>query len=490
MATTLFELEATLGLNSSGFDSNVSSAQGKMQGLASSVSVGASSIDDDIAALDKEIADLDDAIANLQLDMTIEDLDAEIADLESQVRNSDFRTSFFEGLYSGLSEAATDMIKDAIQAGFQFVAESVADAAESGTRAAEDYQRATQRMEVGTQTLSNEIGQRLLPLLTTVTDAVADLLGVTDEDVRLALLDDLESYKFENLKQAEASLRGIFGFGEAYEAQESDKDYTSVMSGFQSQQEYWESYVQLVSDLRTRGIDHELIAQYASGSTSDYAQLTWLASLTDQQIAELEQAQAQTEEARAHAAEILSLLQLEGDETYNTMYEQYQRYVVPFGSEKQAENYESLAVSLIEEAMRLSGMSEEDKAFATDLFGAEGIGSVLELIAQTNYAPEDVLWGDIMLGLEKMGVTSDGLEALAALYTTTQSAQASHGYAEEQIAAMKETVATMREELAVIRAEREKDVNVEVLIDGEQVAAVVRQKIADDLNNAKVATGQ
>ena len=139
--------------------------------------------------------------------------------------------------------------------------------------------------------------------------------------------------------------------------------------------------------------------------------------------------------------------------------------------------------------MRLSGMSEEDKAFATDMFGAEGIGIVLEYIAKTNYAPEDVLWYDIMLGLEKMGVTSDDLEALAALYTTTQSAQASNGYADEQIAAMKEAVATMRAELAIIRAEREKDINVEVLIDGEQVAAVVRQKIADDLNTAKVATG-
>ena len=64
-----------------------------------------------------------------------------------------------------------------------------------------------------------------------------------------------------------------------------------------------------------------------------------------------------------------------------------------------------------------------------------------------------------------------------------------HPRTDEQIAAMKEAVATMRAELAIIRAEREKDINVEVLIDGEQVAAVVRQKIADDLNTAKVATG-
>lgn len=328
MATTLFELEAKLGLDAGGFDSGVSAAKGSMEGLQSDISGSFSSIDADIAALDREIAALDDEIAGMELDLELDDLEKEITDLEGQIRGLDFREAFLGGLYEGLTDAAKDIIQDVIEAGFEFVGNSITAAAESGSAAATEYQRAMSRMQIGMENVSAAIGNTLLPLLTAAYDIVADILGVTDEDVAMVMLDKLESYKFESLRQAEESLRGIFGMGEVvtFDSGESDKaNFEDVLKGYESQQQYWNDYVSLVQDLRTRGLDPTLIAQYTSGSKSDYSTLSWLASMTDEQLAQMEAAEAATEEARARAAQIFSILGLEQDPEFNAMMDEYNR---------------------------------------------------------------------------------------------------------------------------------------------------------------------
>lgn len=328
MATTLFELEAKLGLDAGGFDSGVAAAKGSMEGLQSDISGSIYSIDAEIAALDAEIAALDEEIAGMELDLETEDLEREITDLEGQIRGLDFREAFLGGLYEGLIDAAGDIIQNVIEAGFEFVGNSITAAAESGSAAATEYQRAMSRMQIGTENVSAAIGNALLPLLTSAYDVVADILGVTDEDVAMVMLDKLESYKFDNLRQAEESLRGIFGMGETVtlDSEESTgPNFEDVLKGYESQQQYWEEYVSLIQDLRTRGLDPNLIAQYTSGSTADYSKLSWLSSMTDEQLAQMEAAEAATEEARARAAQIFSILGLEQDAEYNAMLDEYNR---------------------------------------------------------------------------------------------------------------------------------------------------------------------
>lgn len=319
----LFTLEAELSLDTSKFDDGVSSAKGSLTGLQSDIT----STDSVMEALDKEIADLEDEIANLELDLDIDDLEDEIDALNKDIQKQDFKSSFMEGFYSGLSDAAGDLLQEAIKAGFDFLADSVETASNSGTAAAEEYNKAVARISVGTENLKSAIGNKLLPILTTVYDSFASLLGVSDWEMSVSMLDQLEAYEFENLRKAEESLKNIFSFGESYVAEDLDLNFDSVLAGFESQTEFWKQYSQTLEDLQARGIGSDLLSQYATGTKEDYSRLSWLSSLTDDQLSALAEASSAVDAARYAAAEELSLLQLMNDSTYGDLVEQYNSFM-------------------------------------------------------------------------------------------------------------------------------------------------------------------
>lgn len=407
MATTLFELEAKLGLNAGGFDTGVDNARGSMEGLQSDISTSISSIDAEIKALDDEILELDKEIAGMELDLEHEDLDAEIADLEGQIRNLDFKGALLEGLSSGLTEVAGDLIQEAFAAGFEFLGDSITKAAESGSAAAAEYQRATARMQLGTENLSSAIGDALLPMLTGVLNTAADILGITNEDVAMSMMDKLQSYAFENLQQAEERLENIFDLTDQADfdsLEEMSFTFEDVLGGYESQQEYWERYTQMVTDLRARGVDQGIISQYATGNKDDFGMLNWLSSLTDDQIAQLEAAEAANEAARTQAALIFSSMALEQDTEYNAMLEEYNRLtrspeVSPkgsgvnengyggggrrFGSEE-AEAFSEVASSLKQAIEAMPGQTAETVAAAINGVTVEMYGEVVGRIISDN----------------------------------------------------------------------------------------------------------
>ena len=242
----LFELYAELGLNADKFNTGITAAKGSMLGLSNDVTSKASTIDDEITVLDRLIASLDEEISNLELDIETSKLEDEIKNLKKDIESQDFKSSFMKGFYEGLTDASTDIITELISKGFDFLGDSVKNASESGSAIADAYNKAFAKMELGSNNLSKAIGNKLLPALTSIYDILASVLGVSDTDLASSMLGQLNSYKFENLKQAEESLANIFSFGEAYKKPEESMDFSSVLAGIESQNQFWKDSINTV----------------------------------------------------------------------------------------------------------------------------------------------------------------------------------------------------------------------------------------------------
>ena len=323
----LFELFADLTLNTQGFDSGVSAARTSADGLLSSISSQTTSIDTVLKELDEEIERLDEEFKDLSLDLEIDDLENEMDALTKDIKKQDFKTSFLEGFYEGLTDAAGDVLSDIIDAGFEFVGESIKTASESGSEAAVAYNKALYKMEIGTENLSNALGNKLLPVMTSVYEGIASLLGVSDYDLLTSMLQQIDSYKFENLKQVEESLRNIFAYGEEYKATEEERNLESMIAGLESQKTYWEDYESTLADLLERGFDTGLLAQLSTGSQGDFGMLSWLSGLTDSELASLAEATQSLEAARNSAAESFSSLRLTEDQQYAGMVNDYENFM-------------------------------------------------------------------------------------------------------------------------------------------------------------------
>lgn len=309
---TLFELEALLKLNTDNFANGLTSAQTTMNSFATD-------LDNDIRDIESSMAALDDEIASL---------DAEIEAMEKENRNLGFKGAFLEGFYGGLTEAAGELLEEVIQAGFEYLGDSVELAADSGSDAADKYNLAMQRLEVGAKSLKMAIGNSLLPTLTAAADGIANLLGVSDYEVGFSMLEQLNAYEFENLQQAEKSLSNIFEFGEAYVAEESEAmAFEDVLAGIKSQEDYWKQYIDTMEQLKGRGVSGEILSMYSSGSASDLNQLSWFASLSDAELAMLEDATARNDDARAAAAAYLSAMTLGFDSEYQAMKSEYDNFM-------------------------------------------------------------------------------------------------------------------------------------------------------------------
>lgn len=323
----LLALEATLGLDITGFDTNVDAAKISMENLSTDISSKTTSIDDEIDALDKELDDLEAEIKDLELDLDIDDLETEIDTLTKDIKSQDFKSAFMEGFYDGLTDATGEILQKVIEAGFEFIGDSVETAANSGTAAADAYNDAFARLSIGTENLKNALGNKLLPLLTVTYNSLASILGVSDYDIQLSMLEQLESYKFDNLQQAEESLRNIFAFGETYDATTPELSFDSILASYESQEKYWEDFSAALVDLQERDVSDKLISQLLTGTQEDYSRISWLASLTDKQLSSIVAASEAVDAARASTAALLTDAQLKNDPTYQSYVEDYDDFM-------------------------------------------------------------------------------------------------------------------------------------------------------------------
>ena len=311
----LFELFAKLSLDVTDFDQGVQAAIDKSEDIQKAVEkVDTSSIDDEIGKLDKQIADIDADIK--EKDSIIKKTDEEIAALEGSIKAADTKAAATQGIIQGLTSAAVDLAKEAIQAVIQFCGESLDYVAASGTEAGNKLRDSMDNMDLTMEALKMKVGTALAPVASSFYDLAAALTGVTEAEKIDILLRKLDSYTFENIKQVRKDLDGIFKGFEQYKAPEVDKRLSAsdLITGLQSQATFFTEYDRVMKSLQEKGVSTDILAKYADGSTESYNQLRAMEKASAEEITALNEAYASLEEAKTNAATTISDAQLQVDE--------------------------------------------------------------------------------------------------------------------------------------------------------------------------------
>lgn len=287
----LFDLVATLKLNSSEFDAGIQSAIEQSKSLDETIA------DVDTAALDEEIAALD----------------SEIKSLENDIDGLSGKSDLVKGAVGGLVDAGMELVQQGVEALAAFALESLDVAAESGTALGDQLKQAREDFSLTTDVVQDKLGQFLAPAATALTNFGESILGVTKEEKITQLFEQLDSYAFQNLQAAEQSLRGIFDTFEKVDMEGETKSLFDLTSALDSQIAYWEEYDRIVERLRDRGLSDSLLAQYADGSQATMDTLRTFDSASDQELKAISERYETLEAARSEAAAAISAAQLDVD---------------------------------------------------------------------------------------------------------------------------------------------------------------------------------
>ena len=311
----LFELFAKLSLDVTDFDQGVQAAIDKSEDIQKAVEkVDTSSIDAEINNLNQQISDIDADIK--EKDSVIKKTDEEIAALEESIKAADTKAAATQGIIQGLTSAAVDLAKEAIQAVIQFCGESLDYVAASGTEAGNKLRDSMDNMDLTMEALKMKVGTALAPVASSFYDLAAALTGVTEAEKIDILLRKLDSYTFENIKQVRKDLDGIFKGFEQYKAPEVDKRLSAsdMIAGLQSQATFFTEYDRVMKSLQEKGVSTDILAKYADGSTESYNQMRAMEKASAEEITALNEAYASLEEAKTNAATTISDAQLQVDE--------------------------------------------------------------------------------------------------------------------------------------------------------------------------------
>jgi hypothetical protein len=340
---TLFELEALLKLDTSAFDTGVTTAKGEADDLAeklNGISVPGS-IDDEIAALDSQIAaldaeinDLDNEMRSLQLDIDIDDLDDEREELESDIRQLESSGAALQGISEGIADAISEVAQATFKALAGFAKDAFDEAAESGSSLAKEYQRNLSSLNITTNMLKDNLGNRLLAIGEWITGGVANVAdwiaenvtGYDDYEKMLSAIELRSQYEAQFVEDVKAALsRSVDTDSAPFEADE--EYYKNMMDLYDRQIQYMEDYESVIAELRSKGVDESVIAKYASGSSEDYQALLNLNALTEEQLATLIQREQEVDKLREETAQSLTRTSLaETDPTYQRLQEEVVKY--------------------------------------------------------------------------------------------------------------------------------------------------------------------
>ena len=287
----LFDLFATLKLNNSEFEAGIQDAIAQGENLQQTID------DVDTAALDEEIAALDD----------------EIEALEKDIDNLSGKSKFVQGAVDGLVNAGVELVKQGIEALSAFALESLDIAADSGTALGNQLKQAREDFSLTADVIKDMLGQFLAPAATTLTNIGEALLGVTKEEKITKLFEQLDNYTFQNLQAAEQSLKVIFDTFEKFEPAETTDSLYDMASAIDSQIAYWEEYGRVVESLRSRGLNDDLLAEYATGEKKSLRTLQTFADASDAELQAISDRYAALESARNEAAAAISAAQLDVD---------------------------------------------------------------------------------------------------------------------------------------------------------------------------------
>ena len=348
----LFELFAKLSLDVTDFDEGVQAAIDKSGEIQKAVEkVDTSSIDTEINNLNQQISDIDADIKDK--DSIIKKTDEEIKALEESIKAADKKAAVTQGIIQGLTSAAVDLAKEAIQKVIQFCGESLDYVAASGTEAGNKLRDSMDNMDLTMEALKMKVGTALAPVASSFYDLAAALTGVTEAEKIDILLRKLDSYQFEKIKQLKKDLDGIFKDFEQYKAPDVEERLSAsdLITGLQSQATYFAEYDRMVKSLQEKGVSADILAQYADGSKESFNQLQAMDKASAEEITSLNEAYASLEEAKNGAAETIADAQLQVDEKVQDLIDSIARIGAEINTESAGDNVYSMAQGIIDSLM-------------------------------------------------------------------------------------------------------------------------------------------
>lgn len=285
---TLFDLYATLGLDTTDFKEQADAAVQEGQSVAGQV-----------------------ADAFEEVDLAAEEADKALDEVET-------KSGTTEAVMNGLAQATEQVVSKALESLIDLGKESLEIASQSGTALAEEYLRAQERLGVSSEALKMKIGNTLLPVATIFSNFASDMMGITDSDRLLIMLDQIDSYSFKNIQTLSASLDSVFGRFEQVEYGEG-MNVEDMTAALDSQIEYWNQYNRTLSALQQRGVNASFLSSIADGTIRSFETLQALEQADAAQLETIMQSFETLESVKESTVSSLNEMQLYVDEDYRAM---------------------------------------------------------------------------------------------------------------------------------------------------------------------------
>lgn len=286
----VFELEATLGLNTANFDGDLNQAV------------------NDVKALEQQADSLNTPPVSTGGSILTPVKD-DAKTLDSQLEGIKTTAAETSGFVEGIVRATEVVVEAAIEGIIEFGKQSIAAAASTGSELANAFNESKAGFEVGLDSFKVAAGEKILPIADWFYELGDSLMGISYEEKLRTLAVELENISKINFEKTLENVGNVFGIFDQVGSLKVGNvdDYTK---GVQEQTAYWEKYAATLDSLREKGIGEDVLGQLADGSKSSMEQLLALDQADPSKLETLAASYSKLQEAQQQAATSMSELTL------------------------------------------------------------------------------------------------------------------------------------------------------------------------------------
>lgn len=293
---TALEIMATLGLDTSDFDSKLTGAVEDVQGLNDKAE----------ELTNPKLGGTNQTV----LQPLIDDAQNAEVGLDDLAKKSETTSAIVEGFLSAISDVTKKLIEGIIE----FGAQSIEAAASTGSELANSFNNAKDSFTLGVEMLKLETGEALLPIMELFYELGDVIVGKDTSDKLYYLGQQLEQLSQINLEQVREEVKSTFDLFEKVE-EVKPGNIGDYQEGIESQTEYWQEYAETLNSLKEKNIDPSFLAQIADGSAESLAKLKALDTADTEGLTNLMSAYTELQAAQEAAATSLNSVKLSVDES-------------------------------------------------------------------------------------------------------------------------------------------------------------------------------
>lgn len=313
---TVLELMATLGLDTTAFDDELSGAVKDVQHL-----------ENEATKLNQKPTTSGGSILS-PVKEDAESVDAQLLSLQQKTEET-------SSIMKGFADATNEVVQKTIEGIIEFGKQSIEAAASTESELANAFNASRESFEMGLDATKVKAGEALIPIAEWFYDVGDALFGANlDEKLEIAA-QQLQVLAGINLDKTRESVKGIFG---AFE-EVGDIEVGSISDfsrGLESQTAYWEKYAETLDSLREKGLGEDVLGELAAGTEESLGVLAALDQADPAQLEEFASAYAKLQESQEKAAASISESTLSLSEDANAIAEAI--------AVLSAENYEEVGV--------------------------------------------------------------------------------------------------------------------------------------------------